>query len=201
MEDVYQLFTKLFSDLSALKTRRLVAVARVADFPSEIPALAMQHIDPSANVPPRHIKAFSYREKQIAIHCAQATMVPLAKYPGLNKVRFWADPDSTTIEWFSGRRAVKGEIGNFFVDVEPGQEPQKVNVMRITNPKPKLLEVADAIAYLSQRGRSSAGRSSDTDRIKELVRFIGAEQIRMGIAPDGGLGFQIPNATLEYRPT
>jgi hypothetical protein len=199
MVDVFHLYNRLFEELNVLKLRRLVAVARKADFPNEVPSLAMEHVDPVANVPPIFTKAFAYGDKQIAIHCAQATMIPLAKYPGLEMLRFWPDPDSTTIEWFTGRRVVKGEVGNFFVDMGPGQEPPKVKVMPTEGPKPTLLEVADAIAYVSQRSLTSSF-NRNTQRFKALAHLIQAEQIRMGIAPDGGLGFNIPNATLAYKP-
>jgi hypothetical protein len=200
MVEVFQLYELLLTELNGLKLRRLVALACKAELPNEIPALAMQHLDPIANVPPRYTKPFAFRDKQIAIHCAHATMVPLANYPGLENVRFWLDPDSTVVEWFSGRRAVEGEIGNFFVDVGPDKEPAKVNVMRIDGAKPQMLEVADVIAYAGQRSKTAKLSPNDL-RFKALARLINAEQIRFGIAPDGGLGTQIPNATLHYKPT
>jgi hypothetical protein len=199
MTEVFHLYELLINELNTLKLRRLVAFAYKPELPSEIPPLAMKHVDPNANVPPRHTKPFPYRDKQIAIHCAQATMIPLAHYPGSENIRVWPDPESTVVEWFSGRRSVQGEVGNFFVDMGPGKEPAKLKVMFVDGAKPQLLEVADVIAYALQRSKA-AKRSPNDERFKALARLIGAEQIRLGIAPDGGLGFQIPNATLNYRP-
>jgi hypothetical protein len=197
--DVFGLYEALVTELNELKLRRLVTVACKAELPSEIPALAMKHVDANANVPPRYTKPFPYRDKQIAIHCAQATTIPLEKYPGLLNARFWHDPESTVVDWFSGRRAVQGEIGNFFVDAGSGGEPPKINVMQVDGPKPQMLEVADLIAYAFQSSKS-AKRSPNDERLKALVRLICPEKIRLGIAPNGGLGVQIPNTTLEYKP-
>jgi hypothetical protein len=197
--EVFQLYELLLTELNGLKLRRLVAFARKAELPGGIPALALQHVDPAANLPPRYTKPFPYGDKQIAIHCARATMVPLARYPGLDNVRFWPDPESTVVDWFGGRRAVQGELGNFFVDLGPGKEPPKVNLMLAEGVKPQMLDVADVVACAFQRSKS-AKRSPNDQRFKALARLINVEQIRLGVAPNGGLAFQIPNATLLYQP-
>jgi hypothetical protein len=158
----------------------------------------MKHIDPTAKVPPVYTKAIEYGEKQSALSCARGTIIPLSKYPGLDRVRIWHDPDNSKIEWFSGRRSVINELGNFFVDNGPRQEPPQPKIMRYTGHKPPLLQIADAIASVGQRSKR-ADQSPNTLRFKSLLRLINPEQIVYGIMPDGGFGFNIPNSTLAFR--
>jgi hypothetical protein len=195
VNDVFQLYENLFTRLSPVTPRYLLTLARRADFPTQLPALAMQHIDPNANVPPKYTNALEYGEKQIALHCAQGATIPLSKHPGLDRIRIWPDPDNSKIEWFSGRRGAANEIGNFFVDVGPGQEPPKPTIMRCTGPKPPLLQVADAVAFVGQRSKRN-DKSPNAVRFRSLLRLINPEQIIYGVAPDGGFGFNIPNTTL-----
>jgi hypothetical protein len=201
IDEVFRLYETLLANLTELKLRCIVAFARKADFPKEIPALAMQHIDLAANIPPQWTKPFPLGDKQLSIWCAHSAITPLAHYPGFEKVRLWLDPDSTVVDWFSGRRAVKNEVGNIFVDVGPGIEPPKPSsVMPVdTGSKPSILEVADVIAYATQRGKAAKLSPNDL-RFKKLMRQINAEQIIFGIAPDGGFGANIPNATMNYKP-
>jgi hypothetical protein len=195
--EIFKLYEDLFTRLSTVGPRYLLTLARRTDFPALLPALAMQHIDPSANVPPKYTKPTEYGEKQIALHCAQGTMIPLSKYPGLGNVRIWPDPDNSKIEWFSGRRNAANEIGNFFVDIGSGREPTKPIIARCTGTKPPLMQVADAVAFVGQRTKRKE-KSPNAKHFHSLFELINPEQIIFGIAPDGGFGFKIPNTILAY---
>jgi hypothetical protein len=192
MNDVFHLYEMLISGLNGVADRRLVTIARVADFPERLPSMPMQHIDAAAGHPPKWTKDMEFREKQIAAFCAQGTMIPLSKNPGLDQVRFWADPDTTIIDWLDTRRQATRAIGGF-VDIGPGKEPPQIKVMPIHSEKPKLLEIADVIAYAAQRAMSGGWELNDR-RFKRLHELIGAGVVRFAVAPDGGFGFDVPNA-------
>jgi hypothetical protein len=133
-----------------------------------------------------------FREKQIASFCAQGAMIPLAKNPGLDRVRFWADPDSTLIDWLDGRRQATRTFSGF-IGMGPGKEPPRIKTMPIEREKPKLLEVADVIAYVAQRAMRGGRRIND-GRFRRLHEIIGAGIVRFAVAPDGGFGFDVPDA-------
>jgi hypothetical protein len=190
MADVFNLYEALMTRLRDANLRRLVAIARKSDFPDRLPALPMQHIDPSLNVSPRWTKEMQLGEKQLAAWCAQGVMIPLT---ASGQVRLWADPDKTSIEWLDGKRAATRAIDGF-VDIGPDKEPPRINVMPVTGEKPKLLEVADCIAYVAQRSRTSGGGNNDR-RFKSLEELIDPELIRFAVAPDGGFGFSVPNSS------
>jgi len=195
MEDVFELYSALMDQLRSVGLRRLVTIARKSEFPDTLPAMPMQHVDPSSGVPPKYTTEMRFSDKQIAAHCAQGAMIPLSKNPGLEKVRFWPDPDSTSIEWFDGKRTAKKAIGGF-VDIGASEEPARINVMPIAGAKPSLLEVADCIAYVAQRSSTNT-LSPNGRRFRALHQVIAPEEIKFAIAPDGGFGFSVPNTILR----
>jgi hypothetical protein len=200
IDDVFKLYEVLFARLAATHPRRILVVARRADFPAVLPPMAMQHVDPSSGIPPRWTKEMPLGPKQLAVQCAQGAMIPLSKTPGLDKVRFHSDPDETKIDWFDRKRSATNAISPFFVDVGPDQEPEKGTVVRTSGQKPELLQVADAIAYIGQRGMSSKHSHND-QRFKALYQAIAPEKIRYMVGRDGGFGFDVPNSSLTQTMT
>ena len=85
-----------------------------------------------------------------------------------------------------------------FVDNGDGKDPPRVSVMYSTGPKPPLLQIADLVAYVSQRC-AGAGYDHIDMKFKALNRIIEAEKIKIGIAPDGGIGINVLNTSLEFR--
>ncbi len=195
MEDVFELYSALMDQLRSVGLRRLVTIARKSEFPDTLPAMRMQHVDPSSGVPPIWTKEIRFGDKQIAAHCAQGTIAPLSKNPGLENVRFWADPDSTLIDWYHGKRMATKTIDGF-VGIAESEEPARINVMPIADAKPSLLEVADCIAYVAQRSRTNT-LSPNGRRFRSLHQVIAPEEIKFAVAPDGGFRFSIPNTILR----
>jgi len=196
--EVCDLYKRLFLRLEPLQLRRLVGIAKRSDFPEVFPGGPMTHIDPAHSGPLPATKDQVVGEKELASYCAMATAIPLSKWPGIENVRFWPDPDSSSISWFTGRRKFTGTLGGF-IDIGHGKEPPRINVMNINGPKPKALEIADAIASISQRvmGRNEGPNGH---RFKSLYEVIAPERVSVGIGPDGGLGINVPNSSLEFRP-
>ena len=65
-------------------------------------------------------------------------------------------------------------------------------------PKPPLLQIEDLVAYVSQRC-AGAGYDQIDMKFEALNRIVAAEQITIGIAPDGGIGINVPNTSLAFR--
>jgi hypothetical protein len=195
--DVFALYSKLMLDINPLMIRKIVALGKKSDFPNSIPAAQWQSVDPNFIGPLPWSNGYGFGEKHIANLGAHGTMIPLSKWPGFSRLRFWPDPDSTLIETTAGRRRFSNMLSGF-VDNGEGKEPPRVNVMYSQGPKPALLEIADLAAYVSQRC-ADAGYDQIDLKFKALNRIIGAEQIKIGIAPDGGIGISVPNTPLEFR--
>jgi hypothetical protein len=197
MDDVFALYTELNSRLSEFQSRKIVAIAKRKAFPSLIPGGQWQPMNADFIGPMEWSKGHDFGDKHIASHCARATMVPISKWPGLEHVRFWPDPDATPIELTDGRRQFSRTLGGFVDNGEQGGG--RINLLTVTGEKPALLEVADSIAYVTQRAAS--GKYSLNDRkFKSLHHLIGAEIVTFGRAPDGSFIVSVPNASLEFRP-
>jgi hypothetical protein len=100
----------------------------------------------------------------------------------------------------TGKRQFSETLGGF-IDAGPGQRAARINVMRIQGVKPQLLEVADAIAYVTQRAYASKGKHGPNDRrFKMLYELVGPEVVALKVGQDGGLGFSVPNTSLTFSP-
>jgi hypothetical protein len=106
-------------------------------------------------------------------------MIPLSKWPGFDSIRFWPDPDTTPIETAVGRRQF-GNMLSGFVDNGEGKEPLQVSVIYSDGPKPPLLQIADLVAYVSQRCAGARYEQIDL-KFKALNKIIEAEKIKIDI--------------------
>jgi hypothetical protein len=61
-----------------------------------------------------------------------------------------------------------------------------------------LLQVADLVAYVAQRSAGSKYSRLDL-KFKALDKLIEPEKLRLDVTPQGGIGYNIPNALLERR--
>jgi hypothetical protein len=197
MDDVFSLYSDLVAAVKPSIARAIVALANKAELPEQIPGGPWQHEDKDFIGPMHWAPSWPFRDKQIACLCAQGTMIPISKWPGLDAVTFWPDPDSTLIE-FGGGRQQFGRLLSGFIDHGGGQEPPRIEVSYSEVGKPTLLQLADLVAYAAQR--AAAAKHDPVDqKFKKLNEAIGAERVRLGTAPDGGIGINIPNSVLELR--
>jgi hypothetical protein len=168
-----------------------------SDLMEEIPGGQWETTDKNFVGPMNWSSGWPFRDKQIASFCAQGTMIPISKWPGLKAVTFWPDPDSSVIEFAGGRRKISRMLSGF-IDHGAGNEPQKIEVSYQPSGKPVLLQVADLVAYVAQR--SAGAKYSPLDlKFKALDKLIEPEKLRLGVTPQGGIGYDIPNALLERR--
>jgi hypothetical protein len=197
MDDVFALYSELVEAVKPNIVRAIVALANKAELPKEIPGGQWEHKDENFVGPMPWAPSWPFREKQIASFCAQGTMVPISKWPGLDAVTFWPDPDSTLIEFSGGRRKFSRMLAGY-IDHGGGGEPSKIDVSYNQSAKPILLQLAGLIAYVAQR--AAGAKLTPVDRkFKKLNDAIGAEKLRLGTAPDGGLGLNIPNSVPHRR--
>lgn len=197
MDEVFALYSDLVAAVKPSLVRTIVTLAEKAELPNEIPAGQWSHKDQNFIGPMDMAPSWSFRDKQMACLCAQGTMIPISKWPGLNDVTFWPDPDSTLIEFSGGRRQFSRALAGY-IDHGGGNEPSQIAVSFSQSGKPALLQLADLVAYVAQR--AAAAKHGPVDlKFKKLNEAIGAEKIWLGIAPDGGIGLNVPNSVLERR--
>lgn len=190
---VFALYGDVAKAINEGPVRRIVAYARRADFPKDFLVGAL---DNGQEVPPiPNIKNYLMRDKEFAAQCAHGALLPLSKTPGFNNVRFWPDQDRSKIQWFVGSHQAS-RAASLLVSVGKDGQAERVQLMRAEGIKPVLLDVADLIAFVSQRA-STGGSSPDDRRFADLFREIAPERIRMGLSPDGGLGFSVPDASMR----
>jgi hypothetical protein len=197
VSDVFDLYSDLMALVKPSLTRTIVTVANKAELPDEIPGGQWETKDKNFVGPMNKSSGWPFRDKQIASFCAQGTMIPISKWPGLKAVTFWPDPDSSVIEFAGGRRKFSQMLSGF-IDHGAGKEPQKIEVSYQPSGKPVLLQVADLVAYVAQR--SAGAKYSPLDlKFKALDKLIEPEKLRLGVTPQGGIGYDIPNVLLERR--
>jgi hypothetical protein len=196
-DEVFSLYSDLMSRLRGLKSRTIVGVAKIKDFPRRLPEGQWTSVDPEFVGPQDWDRGHAFGEKHIATFCARATMLPLSKWPGLDQVRFWPDPDATLIETSAQRRQFTRSLG-MFVDNGGGDTPY-VNIMHASGRKHELLEVADCVAYVTQRVRGAKYGPTDL-KFKSLYKLIDPEVVVFEVGPDGGWIVNVPNASFAFRP-
>ena len=197
VSEVFDLYSDLMALVKPSLTRTIVTVANKAELPDEIPGGQWETKDKNFVGPMNKSSGWPFRDKQIASFCAQGTMIPISKWPGLKAVTFWPDPDSSVIEFAGGRRKFSQMLSGF-IDHGAGKEPQKIEVSYQPSGKPVLLQVADLVAYVAQR--SAGAKYSPLDlKFKALDKLIEPEKLRLGVTPQGGIGYDIPNVLLERR--
>jgi hypothetical protein len=200
MAEVFDIYSKLLSRLAPTISRTIVSLGRISDFPTSISGDQWRHIDPNFVGPMPWSDGFEFSPKNIASMGAQAVGIPLSKWPGFEKTTFWPDPDNSMIEMAGGRRKFSSMVNCYVDHGDPATNPAgKIPVMYSRGSKPALLQVADLVAYIGQR-QASNGRTPNDQRFAKLWRQINAEKIKLGIAPDGGIGINIPNEVRDFVP-
>jgi len=188
--DVARMYETLAADISKLNTRRIVCVARKSDFPDALPSLELEHVDSRMNIPSHVVKGFDIGEKHLAAWCAQGATIPLAKSPGFEKVRFWPDTDHSKVEWFGKKRKFTNTIPSF---VDLGSNCSPLLTVQKGNQKPALTEVADLVAYITQRYLTERHGSRNAHRVKKIYEAMSPEVVRFEVNPEGHFGFRVPS--------
>lgn len=191
--DVFDLYREVATMIRECGLRTIAAVAMKKCFPTEIPSGVMK--DNSGNLGPT-TRRVPLGDKQLAAFCAQGALVPIGRDYGKQHIHFWADTDTTPMPWFDGNRQATRAIDPTFIDIGAGQEPPRFGLSQITARERPLLELADFIAYTVQR-TACVELTPNGKEFKGLVQILDPTIVRMGIAPDGGLGFQVPDAPLS----
>ena len=197
VNDVFDLYSDLVALVKPSLTRAIVAIGKKAELPDEIPGGQWEATDKSFVRPMNWASGWPFRDKQIASFCAQGTMIPISKWPGLDAVTFWPDPDSSVIEFAGGRRQFRHMLGGF-IDHGDGKEPAAIEVSYQQSGKPVMLQLADLVAYVAQRSEGAKFSPNDL-KFKALAKLIEPEKLRLAVSPQGGIAFDIPNALLARR--
>lgn len=66
---------------------------------------------------------------------------------GWERVRFWLDPDSHRVKWGRQRRQVRTAQESMFSEVTTPGNPKKIQLERVSDPTPLMIDVADVLAY------------------------------------------------------
>jgi hypothetical protein len=197
MDNVIQLYEMLFAELAALKPRRIVTIAYRSGFPKHVPSQKWINPKPKPGEPDKWTKAHDVSAKAIASLCAQCCFVPLAGWPGPDRIRFWADPDQSLIETGGGKRQFSEFLGGYF---DLGLDPQpKLSPVPIRGEKPVLLELADAIAFITRREKEAKTISPNNRRFKALFEQITPEIMELTTGPHGAHA-HVPTSMKEYQP-
>jgi hypothetical protein len=129
------------------------------------------------------------REKQLALVCANASVMPLLSWFGHERFNFWPDPDVTRVDWLGQHRKIITTPG-FFTDFG-GVGDQVVHGVVAGN-KPALLEAADVVAYAAQRALSRE-RSQLRKSFRGIYSLCEAARVECTIAPAGALALHFPD--------
>ncbi len=111
--------------------------------------------------------------KQLIPFAYQAATAPLCfDVNYVNLCKFWADPDSSLIQWYGSRKQASRLLKTNIVDINA----KTITAMLIpenlhTKVKPVLLELADLLAYCSCRVLSNSGifKNRESDRVLEAI--------------------------------
>jgi len=184
IDDVFSLYAQLITTISNRDIQKIAAVARKTKFPRSIPG---------AGVWPK----IELGDEQLAASCGNAVMIPFAQNPGFSKIRFWADANKSKILWMGQKRQAINALDGF-IDIGANAEPPRVRPQPLGGPIGPLLEVADFVAYICQRGLSRRSNNLELkSRYRNLFKLSDITIIEMGRKPDGSIGFQVPNSLLH----
>lgn len=190
---VFELYERLLNALREVTPKYLSVTAKKSLFPRSLPPLELEHVDANFVGPRPYTKAVLIDDKFLVSQCAMGAMIPLARDIGLSHFRVWPDPDQSLITWFDGRRSMERAL-SAFIQTGPNREALRLNIMRFTE-KPKLLEIADLVAYVSQRVHTNK-HSPNGRRFAALFRAIAPTQIKFAVGSDGGFGFSVPQISI-----
>jgi hypothetical protein len=98
-------------------------------------------------------------------------LTEIAGQTDLKRVRLWADPDRTPIS-IGGQHRQASRLVDGLIRAPNGWD--EVRAMPILGKKPDLIQVADAVAFISRRAIEIKGSSPNNDRLNRLFGVLDA---------------------------
>jgi hypothetical protein len=166
-EDIFALFDRVCADLNELGSQRVACIFDRSRGAQLAEALKRPWTDADGNeVEPAADFALP-GDKGIVVLCAIGLLRPILDGMEGSSVTFIPDPDGASrIAWGSEIKRVEYLIANGSFDTRG-----KFRYIKVRPPKPPLLQIADIIAYVSQRACRDNG-SETTLRFKTLAQRL-----------------------------
>ncbi|MDO8423335.1 MAG: hypothetical protein Q7S99_14360 [Parvibaculum sp.] len=189
--DVFQLYEELLALFVGTEYYKVVSIAKIAEFPKELPSAEMTHIEPEKKIPSIWTKRVPLKSKQLALFCAQGALIDVENQLGFENTRFWLDPDYSRVDWFHGKTKATPQIENIFIDIDPSKEPKKMRAIPISEINVSLLEIADCIAYTAQK-KNTFNATKRGHKFKKLFEIASPRVVRFSVHQNGRFGFLVP---------
>jgi hypothetical protein len=162
IDTIWSMLFTLCAKLNAISHPPIVSV-----IPSEeVPAGAVAPESPLGALDRKGLATLGYTTVQIGL---------IQRY-GIKEVRLWLDPDKAKIQWGQKRRKADSTRSVFY-DEGHGQEPPLIKPEFTSNPKPRLLEVADLYAYVSANAASKGKMTDKFILLRDLIAPNSADLI------------------------
>src|SRR5437867_6622728 len=170
-EAIYSAMLRLCKDLKSIGQRPVVFVA---------PAISPP---PIPGPPGSESRVTQLDTKGVAAIGFQTINFHLVQKFGYGAVEVWIDPDKTKIPWLGAQRRQANSTRSGFVDLGPAVEPPLLPPNVKSDPKPRLLEVADLYSYVAARADSEKG-GWKTKWFQEAYGIICPERVEFVPNPD-----------------
>jgi hypothetical protein len=170
-EAIYSAVLKLCNDFHGIGQQPVVFVT---------PAIS----PPTIPGPPgKESRVTELDTKGVAALGFQAINFHLVQKFGYGAVEVWIDPDKTKIPWLGAQRRQANSTRSGFADLGPAVEPPLLTPNVKSDPKPRLLEVADLYSYVASHAHSEKG-GWKTKWFQEAYGIICPERIGFVPNPD-----------------
>lgn len=174
-KNVRDLYFQLFTALNDFKFKKLIVIAD-------------KHMFPEKNIPKSGIfPEMPINDKTLITFCANASILPFFDaFKRIDCIRFFADIDKSKIDWLGKKRQAINTF-DFYIsgkNTKPVDMPRRVSP-EIYKEKPKLLEIADAIAYISAKALS-VEQFGGKKWFSDLYKLISPYEVHFTRHPSNG---------------
>ena len=182
---IRDLYFRLFTALDNFKFKKIIVIANKHEFPEK-------NIPGSGWAP-----NITINDKTLISFCANASMIPFFHaFKQIDCIRFFADIDKSKIAWLGKKRQSIRTFNSYI----SGEDTKSDDVPRVSpeiyNEKPKLLEIADAISYISAKALSVEQFKGKT-WYSDLYNLISPYEVHFTRDPSNGqFATNIGNADL-----
>lgn len=188
-DDVFKVYEKLFDSLNKPHFKKIIAIADKREFPKEMAT--------SNTI----VSSLKITDKSLISFCGNISLLPFFHaFGNLECLRFFADNDHTKIDWLGKKRQARHTLDMFMSNDSMSKED--VSKCRVSpepyKEKPKLLEIADGIAYFSAKALSVQA-IHDKHKILNVFEKISPLQVVLTRDNNDRLGAKINNTlTMGY---